>query len=105
MTFQAIILVVLYFGILLLITRPLGSYMARVFEGERTFLHGALGWLERGTYRVLGVDPKEDMKWTTYAVALLMFSLAALIFTYAALRLQGILPLNPQGFGAQQMPE
>jgi potassium-transporting ATPase potassium-binding subunit len=105
MTFQATLLLLLYFGVLLLITKPLGGYMARVFEGERTFLQGALGWLERGTYRVFGVDPKEDMKWTTYSVAMLMFSLVSLLFTYAALRLQGVLPLNPQHLGAQQMPE
>jgi len=105
MTVQAIILLLLYFGVLLLITKPLGAYMARVFEGERTFLHGALGWLERGTYRALGVDPNENMKWTTYSVAMLMFSLATLIFSYVALRLQGVLPLNPQHFGARQMPE
>src|ERR1043165_8285625 len=94
MTAQAILLILLYFGILLLITRPLGAYMVRVFEGEPTFLQGALGWLERGTYKALGVDPKEDMKWTTYAVAMLTFSLATLLFTYGALRLQtGLAPL------------
>src|SRR6185295_6518147 len=105
MTIQATVLLLFYFGVLLLITKPLGAYMARVFEGEKTFLHGALGWLERGTYRALGVDPNEDMKWTTYSVAMLMFSLVSLLFTYGALRLQGVLPLNPQHFGAQQMPE
>jgi K+-transporting ATPase ATPase A chain len=105
MTIQATILLLFYFGVLLLITKPLGAYMARVFEGERTFLHGALGWLERGTYRVLGVDPNEDMKWTTYSIAMLLFSLATLLFSYVALRLQGILPLNPQHFGTAQMPE
>jgi len=104
MTFQGTLLLLIYFGALLLITKPLGSYMARVFEGERTFLHGALGWLERGTYRALGVDSKEDMKWTTYSVAMLLFSLATLLFTYGAIRLQGILPLNPQHLGAEQMP-
>lgn len=104
MTFHATLLLLAYFGALLLLTKPLGSYMARVFEGERTFLHGVLGWLERGTYRALGVDPKEDMKWTTYSVSLLLFSLATLLFTYATLRLQGVLPLNPQGLGAEQMP-
>jgi len=66
-------------------------------------LHGALGWLERGTYRVLGIDAEKNMKWTEYAVAMLMFSLASLVFSYAALRLQGVLPLNPQHFGAKQM--
>jgi potassium-transporting ATPase potassium-binding subunit len=104
MTAQATLQLVLYFGILLLMTRPLGAYMARVFSGEKTLLHGALGWLERGTYRVLGVDPAEDMKWTTYSVAMLTFSFASLLFTYAALRLQGYLPLNPQQLGAEQMP-
>jgi len=103
MTALGTLQLVLYFGILLLITKPLGSYMARVFEGQKTFLARPLGWLERGTYRVLGVNPDEDMKWTQYAVAMLMFSLASLVFTYAALRLQGVLPLNPQHFGSTQM--
>jgi potassium-transporting ATPase potassium-binding subunit len=103
MTALATLQLVLFFGLLLLITKPLGAYMARVFAGEKTFLHRALGGLERGTYRLLGIDPAEDMKWTTYAVAMLMFSLATLVFTYAALRLQGVLPLNPQQLGTKQM--
>src|SRR5262245_40647703 len=100
MTFQASVLLALYAAIVLLITRPLGAYMARVFEGERTFLHGALGWVESSTYRALGVSPEHDMKWTEYAISLLAFSLVSLSFTYAALRLQGFLPLNPQQLGA-----
>jgi K+-transporting ATPase ATPase A chain len=104
MTPLAILQLVLYFGILFLLTKPLGSYMARVVEGEQTFMHKGLGWLERGTYRLLGIDPNENMKWTRYAIAMLAFSLASLVFTYGALRLQGVLPLNPQGFGAAQMP-
>jgi K+-transporting ATPase ATPase A chain len=103
MTPLAILQLVIYFGILFLVTKPLGSYMARVVEGEQTFMHKGLGWLERGTYRLLGIDPNENMKWTQYAVAMLAFSLASLLFTYAALRLQGVLPLNPQDFGAKQM--
>lgn len=103
MTAIGIVQLVLYFGILVLITQPLGAYIARVFQGEKTFLHRGFGWLERGTYRLLGVDPEKDMKWTTYSVAMLMFSLVSLLFTYAALRLQGALPLNPQHFGAKQM--
>jgi len=98
-TFQ----IALFFALLLLITKPLGTHMARAFAGEKTFLHRGLGWLERGTYRALGIDPEQNMKWTTYAVAMLMFSLASLVFTYAALRLQGFLPLNPQHLGAKQM--
>ena len=104
MTSLAIIQIVLYFGVLLLITKPLGSYMARVFAGERTWLQPALGWLERSTYRVLGVDPERNMHWTTYAVAMLSFSFVSFSFSYVALRLQGFLPLNPQGYGAKQMP-
>jgi K+-transporting ATPase ATPase A chain len=103
MTALATLQIVLYFGILVLIAKPLGLHMARVFAGEKTFLHRGLGWLERGTYRVLGIDPEQNMKWTTYSVAMLAFSLATLLFSYAALRLQGFLPLNPQHFGAKQM--
>jgi K+-transporting ATPase ATPase A chain len=104
MSLPSALLIILYFVVILLITKPLGAHLARVFEGERTFLHGALGWLERGTYRALGIDPAEDMKWTAYCIALLVFSIASLIFSYVALRLQGVLPLNPQHFGAAQMP-
>lgn len=103
MTALATVQIVLFFAVLLLTTKPLGSHMARVFAGEKSFLHRGLGGLERGTYRALGIDPEENMKWTTYAVAMLSFSVAALAFTYAALRLQGFLPLNPQHFGAKQM--
>ena len=74
MTAFAWLQLLLFFGILLLITKPLGTYMANVFSGHTTFLHRPLGWLERGTYRLLGVDPETDMKWTTYAVAMLMFT-------------------------------
>lgn len=104
MSAMSILQLLLYFGVLLLITKPLGAFMATVLQGERTFLSRPLGWLERGTYRALGVDPNADMKWTSYAQALLAFSLVSLLFTYGVLRLQGLLPLNPQGFGAKQMP-
>jgi potassium-transporting ATPase potassium-binding subunit len=104
MTTFATLQVGLFFGILLLLTKPLGAHMARAYEGEKTFLHPALGWLERGTYRLLRVDPAQNMKWTTYATAMLMFSLTSALFTYGALRLQGVLPLNPQNYGSAQMP-
>jgi K+-transporting ATPase ATPase A chain len=103
MTTNGILQLVFYLGVLLLITKPLGAYLAKVFEGQRTFLARPLGWLERFIYRALGIDPNEDMKWTKYASAMLTFSLVSLLFTYCALRLQGLLPLNPQGFGAEQM--
>jgi K+-transporting ATPase ATPase A chain len=103
MTSLAALQIIVFFGILLLIAKPLGTHMARVFAGERTFLHRGLGWLERGSYRVLGIDPNENMTWTTYSVAMLMFSGASFLFSYVALRLQGLLPLNPQHFDAKQM--
>jgi K+-transporting ATPase ATPase A chain len=94
--------IALFVLLLLLLTKPLGHYMAKVFNGERTWLHPVLGWLERLCYRLFGVDPQEDMRWSKYAGALLAFSVVATVFAYAIMRLQGWLPLqhlfNPQGF-------
>jgi potassium-transporting ATPase potassium-binding subunit len=103
MSALATLQIVLFFSVLLSIIKPLGAHMARVYAGERTFLHRSLGWLERGTYRLLGVDPEQDMTWTTYCVAMLLFSLIGALFSYAVLRLQGWLPLNPRHLGARQM--
>jgi K+-transporting ATPase ATPase A chain len=83
--------------------KPLGAYMARVYQGEPLVLEKALGWLERWTYRLCGVprDSEErEMRWTTYATAMLLFNAAGIVAVYALERLQGLLPLNPQGFGA-----
>lgn len=96
--------IVVYSFLLLLVTRPLGAFMARVFQGERTWLDPVLGPVERGLYKLFGVDPEEDMKWTTYAAALLAFSLVSMLFTYALLRLQGMLPFNPMGFSTGKAP-
>ncbi len=93
----------LYAGLILLLVKPLGAYMARVFEGEKTCLSRPFGGLERASYRLLGIDPNRDMRWTEYAIGMLMFSLASLLSTYAALRLQGSLPLNPQHYTTKQM--
>jgi K+-transporting ATPase ATPase A chain len=82
---------------ILAITRPLGSYLHRVFEGEHQPLPRVLGPLERGMYRLCGVDPRAEQTWREYALALLLFSAAGLLVTYAILRLQHLLPLNPQG--------
>lgn len=96
--------ILVYFGVIVALTKPVGSYMANVFEGERTFLSPVFGWFERLTYKFLGVKPDEDQKWTKYAGSLLAFSLVSMLATYGILRLQGILPLNPQKFGPDQMP-
>lgn len=103
MDIAGILQILVFFGILLLCTKPLGNYIARVVEGERTFLTPVLGPVERGLYRLFGVREDEDMKWTTYAFALMMFSLVSMLLSYVLLRLQGFLPLNPQHFGTTQM--
>jgi len=90
----------LFLGILFLVTKPLGLYLVRVLEPDgKTWLDGAVGPVERGLYRVLGVDPGREQNWREYARSLIIFSLTGLLFTYAVLRLQHLLPLNPQKFG------
>jgi potassium-transporting ATPase potassium-binding subunit len=91
----------LYLLLLLLLTKPVGLYLTRVLDSDgRTFLDPALGPLERLVYRCLRLDPKKEQDWKEYTLSLLAFSLVGLLFTYAILRLQDLLPLNPQGFGA-----
>jgi K+-transporting ATPase ATPase A chain len=91
----------LYFGALILITKPLGLYINRVLDANgRTWLDPVLRPLERLTYRVLRVDATKEHGWKQYTFAMLIFSLASCLFTYAILRLQQYLPLNPQKFGA-----
>jgi K+-transporting ATPase ATPase A chain len=89
-----------YLLVVLAVTKPLGSYMARVFARERTWMDPALRPLERLVYRLTGVDEKHDMRWTEYAVALLLFSVVSMVVLYLIQRLQGVLPLNTQGLGA-----
>lgn len=96
--------ILFYLLVLILLAKPLGSYMVKVFEGEKTFFHRIFGWLERGTYKLIGIDPEQDMKWTTYCIAMLVFSSVGMLVTYGLLRLQGMLPLNPQHYDAKQMP-
>lgn len=102
MTTIGVIQIVAYFLALLALTQPVGAYMARVFEGQRTFLHPIVRPLERLLYRLGGVREEVEQRWTQYTASLLSFSLVSFVFTYAIQRLQGFLPLNPQGFGAKQ---
>ncbi len=97
MTINGWIQIALYSAIVILLVKPFGGYMARVFTGERTFLSPVLKPVERGIYRVCGVDEGQDQHWVTYAVAMLFFSMAGFVTLYALQRLQGILPFNPQG--------
>ncbi len=91
---------IFYFVVLLALAKPLGSFMAKVYQGERTFLDRVLGPVERLIYRLSGVKPDEDMNWKTYAIAVMLFNVLGLILVYALQRLQAFLPLNPQGLGA-----
>src|ERR1700685_2976370 len=95
--------IALCFGLILVCVKPLGTFMANVFEGRRTFLHPVLSWLENGIYKICGINRDEDQKWTTYALAMLCFSVVGLVLTYALLRLQGLFPFNPQGYNGSQM--
>ena len=90
----------LFLGLLLLVTRPMGVYLFRVLDPQgKTFLDPVLKPVERIFYRLMRVDPKAEQDWKRYAVTLLVFSLVGLLLTYAILRLQHLLPLNPQRLG------
>jgi potassium-transporting ATPase potassium-binding subunit len=104
MTAPGVFQILCFFAVVVALTKPAGLFMARVFEGERTFLHPVLRPLERAIYRLGGVREDVEQRWTQYAGALLAFSLAKFVFTYLILRFQGFLPLNPQGFGTAHAP-
>jgi K+-transporting ATPase ATPase A chain len=98
MTAIGIYQILFFFLIILALTKPMGLFIARVIEGERTFLHPVLRPLERLIYRFSGVREEVEQRWTHYAGAVLAISIAKFVFTYLIQRLQGFLPLNPQGF-------
>jgi K+-transporting ATPase ATPase A chain len=98
MTFNGWLQIALYCVVIVLLVKPFGGYMTRVFTGERTFLSPVLGPLERVFYRLSGVDERGDQNWLAYAVSMLLFSLAGFISLYALMRLQAVLPyFNPAG--------
>jgi K+-transporting ATPase ATPase A chain len=100
MTANAWIQLLLFLGVLLAAVKPLGWYMARVYQGQPCGLDRVLGWLERLFYRLAGLDPRAEMGWRGYTVAVLVFNGIGLLFLYALLRCQQFLPLNPQDFPA-----
>src|SRR5579885_963822 len=103
MTSFGIAQIVVFFGFVLLCAKPLGSHMARVFEGERTFLHPLLRWLEALVYRVAGIREDAEQTWTHYTASLLSFSLFGFFILYLLQRIQGLLPLNPQHVAGGQI--
>ncbi len=96
MTLNGWLQIAIFIAAVLLLAKPMGSYMTRVFERRRTFLDPLLAPCERLLYRVAHVKSDQEMRWSEYAVAMLLFSAATLLLTYIVERLQGLLPLNPQ---------
>jgi K+-transporting ATPase ATPase A chain len=96
MTLTGWLQILLFIGITIAITKPVGVFMTRVFNGERTFMHPILRPVERLIYRLTGVDEKREMRWTEYAGAMLLYSLTSLLLLYLIQRIQYYLPFNPQ---------
>ncbi len=100
MTFQGWFLILAFTGLLLALAKPVGLWLFALYEGRRTPLHLILAPVERGFYRLSGINPDEEQGWRRYAVHMLAFNVVLMFFTYAVLRLQAVLPGNPQGLGA-----
>ncbi|WP_322416302.1 potassium-transporting ATPase subunit KdpA [Mesorhizobium huakuii] len=100
MTLNGWIQILAYCVVVVLLVKPLGGYMYRVFNGDRTFLSPILGPLERGLYRISGTSEREEQHWTVYAAGIMFFSLASFLVLYFLQRLQGVLPYNPAGMSA-----
>jgi K+-transporting ATPase ATPase A chain len=100
MTANGWLQIAVFLALIFAVTKPLGVFMMRVFNRERTFLDPVLRPIERLLYRVTGVDENHEMRWTEYAASMLLFSLVSMVVLYLMQRLQGYLPFNPQKFGA-----
>ncbi len=98
MSFNGWLQILLFMAVIFALTRPMGVYLTRVYEGERTFLDPVMRPVELMIYRLCGVDRKQEMRWTEYAVAMLVFSLVTMLVLYLLQRLQWYLPFNPQQF-------
>ncbi|MBZ5498933.1 MAG: potassium-transporting ATPase subunit KdpA [Acidobacteriia bacterium] len=100
MTSAAVLQIGIFFGLVLACTKPMGAYMACVFQGKRTILHPLLRWLEVLTYRMIGVREEVEQRWTQYTASLLSFSIFGFLIVYFLQRAQRFLPFNPQHFNA-----
>src|SRR5499433_1095459 len=100
MTLNGWLQILMFLVLIFLVTKPMGVFMARVFNREKTFMDPVLRPLERLLYRVTGVDENHEMRSTEYAISMLLFSVVSMVVLYAIQRLQGYLPFNPQKFGA-----
>jgi K+-transporting ATPase ATPase A chain len=99
MAVNSFLQIALYFIVLILLVKPLGLYMAKVYQGEHTLLDRPLRPVEGLFYRLFGINPQDEMDWKTYAIALLAFGLISFLVVYLIQRIQGFLPLNPEKFG------
>lgn len=97
---DAFVLLVVYVALLVALAKPLGGYMARVYAGEASVAQRVLGPIERALYRVLRIDPREEMTFKTYAISVLAFNAVGILFVYALQRLQSLLPQNPEALAA-----
>jgi len=104
MTINGWLQILFFLALVFLVTKPMGKFMTRVFNRENTFMDPVLRPLERLLYRVTGVDENHEMRWTEYAISMLLFSVVSMIVLYAIQRLQGYLPWNPQKLGAVNPP-
>jgi K+-transporting ATPase ATPase A chain len=95
-----VVQILLFIAVLVALVKPLGTFMAKVYDGERTFLSPVLEPIERGIYRLAAIKPSVESNWKRYALALLLFNFIGFVVVYLLQRLQGVLPLNPQGFAA-----
>ncbi|WP_431320844.1 potassium-transporting ATPase subunit KdpA [Rhizobium sp. YTU87027] len=100
MTLNGWLQILLYCGIIIVLVKPLGGYMTRVFNGERTFLSPVLVPIERGLYAIAGTSERDEQHWTSYAFAMLLFNLFGVLVLYTLMRLQAVLPYNPAGMPA-----
>jgi K+-transporting ATPase ATPase A chain len=104
MTLNGVVQIAVFFLLILALAKPVGSFMVKVFAGERTFLHPVLRPLERLCYAAAGVNENVEQRWTQYAGSLLAFSIFSFLILYVLQRLQGVLPLNPMGFSTAHAP-
>jgi potassium-transporting ATPase potassium-binding subunit len=100
MTANGWLQILLFLALVFLVTKPMGIFMARVFNREKTFMDPVLRPVERLLYRLTAVDENHEMRWTEYAISMLLFSMVSMVVLYLMERLQGYLPFNPQKFGA-----
>src|ERR1700686_5640256 len=100
MTANGWLQILLFLVLVFLVTKPMGIFVARVFNREKTFMDPVLRPIERVLYRATGVDEDHEMRWTEYAISMLLFSIGSMVVLYLMERLQGYLPFNPQKLGA-----